>query len=123
MNRNMIYATNTKDAMDFGVVGLGNMYPIVTEQGLTYLQNLIIEYNLGKKISQNQLAELGTLLLTLYHELGNLTHEKIFNGIDNHFKKYSDKGKKILSNSIVSLHENGFIKMSLRHEPSYAGIQ
>jgi len=119
----MIYATNTKDAMDFGVVGLGNMYPIVTEQGLTYLQNLIIEYNLGKKISQNQLAELGTLLLTLYHELGNLTHEKIFNGIDNHFKKYSDKGKKILSNSIVSLHENGFIKMSLRHEPSYAGIQ
>ena len=100
----------------------GDACATTTESGSVHLRNLIVEYHLGKKMSENKLAELDTLLLILYYESGNLIHGKIFNEIDSNFKKHSDKGKKFLVNSIATLHENGFIKMNPEHKPSYGGI-
>ena len=94
--------SNTKNHFEFAA--------ILTESGLVKLGNLIEEYQFGLNLSENKLAQLNTLLVTYYFETKNLIHLEIFSAINNHLNKYSDKGKKIIQNSIKILHENRFLK-------------
>ena len=100
--------SNTESNVEFAV--------ILTESGLSKLGNLIEEYQLGQNLSENRLGQLNTLLLTYYYETENLIHGKIFSEINSHFEKHSDKGRKMVADSIKILHENGFIKRNPKHK-------
>ena len=77
---------------------------ILTDSGLIQLGNLIEEYQLGENLSDNKLGQLNTLLVTYYYQTENLIHGKIFSAIDRHFtKKHSDKGRKMVRDSIKTL--------------------
>ncbi len=83
----------------------------ITESGLTRLGNLIEDYQIARKLSENKLVQLNLLLLTYYFETHNLIHNEIFDEINNNFEKHEERNKLIPKN-IKFLHENGFLKLT-----------
>jgi len=97
---------------------------VLTDSGLVQLGNLIEEYQLGENLSDNKLGRLNTLLVTYYFETGNIIHGEIFSAINEHFvKKHSDKGVKMLRDSIKALHENGFLKRNPKHKQTIGRME
>ena len=97
---------------------------VLTDSSLVQLGNLIEEYQLGGNLSDNKLGRLNTLLLTYYFETGNLIHGEIFSAINEHFvKKHSDKGDKMVRDSIKALHENGFLKRNPKHKQTIGELE
>jgi len=112
---------------------IGKLYPIplddypkllrykVTQSGVHYIEDLMREIYIEKKIiSKNQLTQLGLLLKTYVCQTKKIEDEVLFQQISNKSKKYGESESGFIIKCIDYLIMRGMVSFNPNYDPQIA---
>ena len=112
---------------------IGKLYPIplddypkllrykVSESGIHYIEDLMREIYIEKKIlSRNKLTQLGLLLKTYVCQTKRIEDEVLFQQISNKSKKYGEPERGFIIECIDHLIMRGMIGLNPKYDPQIA---